>query len=536
MKTVVIRLSKALLLGAALWTGASVAQAQTSAATLTGTSYLQDFNSIGSAVPIGWAVFLHTSSTNAIQAFPTTKTAWSVTSGGFKNYASAAIGQNANTLTQSNASDRALGVRQTSNSSTGYDPGAAFRFRIANTEQKRNFTLSFNLQSLHTASSNTRVTTWSVQYSTNGTSWVTASPVGSMTTAANIFSNETVTVDFGTALDHCSGNVYIQIITLTASTGSGNRPASAIDNFTLSWVNHDATAPRTVTFDAGSGACATPSLTEASAGAGVTLPAATPETFCIGEGWTFAGWSGLLVSNTNVAPALLLENNVFYPTQDTTLYAVYRRATGISYDLVTGADQMEDGVYLIGAFDSGIYHFLSGTVTGGHGGSVSSGSGATSFSSLPAAGALELSFTGSGASGEYHITHGSAYLGASGALVGNLQLGSEETEPWAVSYSGTTLTLRYTKEYSGSYARLRSFSNDVGVTFRTYSANNGEPVALFKKNTVDIYSSTPVCANCGISPTLGATTCSGVAPTTATVRSVGITAIGAHCTITGYGF
>ena len=79
--------------------------------------------------------------------------------------------------------------------------------------------------------------------------------------------------------------------------------------------------PYTVTFNAGSGTSTT-SLTETSAGAGVTLPTAT-----ICDGWSFAGWAEESVANqTTTAPTTLFEAGDNYkPAEDCTLYAVYTK-------------------------------------------------------------------------------------------------------------------------------------------------------------------------------------------------------------------
>ena len=81
--------------------------------------------------------------------------------------------------------------------------------------------------------------------------------------------------------------------------------------------------PRTVTFDAGSGTCDTQSQTESSAGEGVTLPEAT---ITCGE-WSFAGWAeAAIATETTTAPATLLNaGDNYIPTEDCTLYAVYKR-------------------------------------------------------------------------------------------------------------------------------------------------------------------------------------------------------------------
>ncbi|WP_298413622.1 hypothetical protein, partial [Hydrotalea sp.] len=156
------------------------------------------------------------------------------TSGRFSNYASA-TGLTASTpaTTQNTIANRALGVRQTG--SFG-DPGAAFVFQAVNTKGKKDFALSFNLQSLDTSSP--RSTTFLVQYAkgTNPNSFTTvASTPTPLVTGGGKFFDTLVNVNFGSALDDINDTVWIRIVTLSASTGSSNRATSAIDNFNLSW-------------------------------------------------------------------------------------------------------------------------------------------------------------------------------------------------------------------------------------------------------------------------------------------------------------
>lgn len=101
----------------------------------------------------------------------------------------------------------------------------------------------------------------------------------------------------------------------------------------------------TVTFDAGTGSCETPSLT----GITITLPTATPAPLCTSaEGYTFAGWSTSEIAETNVMPTLLTGS--YTPTQSTTLYAVYTKTAEIpdnDYHKVTSVPTTWDGNYLI---------------------------------------------------------------------------------------------------------------------------------------------------------------------------------------------
>lgn len=101
---------------------------------------------------------------------------------------------------------------------------------------------------------------------------------------------------------------------------AGGTIASLTGNVTLYpyWVN----PPYTVTFDAEGGTCGTSSLTEASGGAGVTLPAATAT--CAPAGWSFYGWATSASGSTTSAPTTVgTTGATYYPESDITLHAVY---------------------------------------------------------------------------------------------------------------------------------------------------------------------------------------------------------------------
>lgn len=162
-------------------------------------------------------------------------TAWNQTSGAFKNFASATGLTSTATSTQQNAStNRALGFRQTG--SIG-DPGGAFAFQIANTTGKSNLALEFKLQSLD-ATAVGRTVTWKVDYgigaSPTSFTTVTTAPV-TLTTAYGTFANTTVTVNFGVPLNNINQPIWIRIVTLSASSGSSNRPSTGIDDVKFTW-------------------------------------------------------------------------------------------------------------------------------------------------------------------------------------------------------------------------------------------------------------------------------------------------------------
>ena len=198
--------------------------------------FILNFDNLATGLPKGVLVKLSSSSTSlgTDGPFSATQSSWSNTSSGFKNYASATGLTASSDATAQNASaNRALGVKQTG--ATGYDPGAAFVFEINNTSGKANLSLNLLLQSLDDGIG--RTTTWQVDYATgdNPTTFipVTTSPL--IITTGPTFASTPVTVNFGNVLDNQSGKVWIRIVTLSATTGSGSRASTAIDDVQFSW-------------------------------------------------------------------------------------------------------------------------------------------------------------------------------------------------------------------------------------------------------------------------------------------------------------
>ncbi|MGI4749814.1 MAG: gliding motility-associated C-terminal domain-containing protein [Janthinobacterium lividum] len=200
-------------------------------------SYVQTFDAIGSGLPVGFTVRsgATASSNGTTSTLTTAATAWSNTTGAFKNYASAdALTSTASSADQSGATDRSLGLRQTG---TLGDPGGAFVAQLLNTTMRTGFKLSFKLQSLDASSP--RATSWIVDYGFGSapTTFTPAATAGTVTTGGSAFSNNTVTVNFNSTLDNQNQNVWIRIVALNASSGTGNRPTSAIDDFSLTWTD-----------------------------------------------------------------------------------------------------------------------------------------------------------------------------------------------------------------------------------------------------------------------------------------------------------
>jgi len=208
---------------------------------LSGSSYTQNFDNIGNGLPLGWEVDSAATPTakGVVMAFDTTRTAWAVTTGKFKNFAAKGsfTVNNIPVATQAAATDRALGLRGVGN----LDSMVAFELQIANTSGLTNFNLAFDLMSLDSTSP--RIATWAVDYGfgANPTSFTTATANGTLTTGGNTFSSNNITVNFGSALNNQTGPVWIRIIIPHKTTGSGTRTSYGIDNFNLTWSGTSAT-------------------------------------------------------------------------------------------------------------------------------------------------------------------------------------------------------------------------------------------------------------------------------------------------------
>ena len=132
----------------------------------------------------------------------------------------------------------------------------------------------------------------------------------------------------------------------------------------------DCEAPNhTVSLDAGTNGRVTISkLVETDYHAGVTLPAATPNTGSSGcdELWEFAGWteSGSILStdSSGLSKRLYLEGEVYYPERDETLHAVFRRKSYIWERVANLAElkTLKAGEKILIAYDNGVdYYVLS---------------------------------------------------------------------------------------------------------------------------------------------------------------------------------
>jgi hypothetical protein len=201
---------------------------------LSGTSYLADFNSLNSGLPTGWSVSTGAtvSTLGTATTFTTAPTAWNATAGVFRNSASNSAQVSDNATAQSNRTDRALGWRPVG--VTGLDTGAregAVTLTIANTTGLQNFNLSVTL---FTANNVANDQTYALEYRVgpNGSftslgTYLTGAPFNSSTLSAN-----SLTLS---ALNNQSDSVLIRIRGIS-TTGTGSLDTLGIDNFTLTYA------------------------------------------------------------------------------------------------------------------------------------------------------------------------------------------------------------------------------------------------------------------------------------------------------------
>lgn len=264
---------------------------------LSGTNYTQNFDGVGAGLPNGFFVRTAASASalGTTATFNTAVSPWSTSAGAFYNFASFdGLVSNSNTATQNASTDRVMGIRQSGAFADG--GGAAFTMQLANTTGFTTFNLAFKLQSLDI--NGVRTTTWLVDYGI-GASPTTFTPVATipatLTTGAGTFANTNVTVNFGNALDNIGQPVWIRIVSLSATTGSGVRPVTGIDDLSLNYI---------------SGAPCTPPATQASS---ATIPAPSVTASSMDINWTAVpGTNSLVVVKAGSAVAGTPSNGTAY--------------------------------------------------------------------------------------------------------------------------------------------------------------------------------------------------------------------------------
>lgn len=272
-------------------------------------------------------------------------------------------------------------------------------------------------------------------------------------------------------------------------------------------ITVNAASAYTVTFNAGTGSCATSSLTEASAKAGVTLPTAT-----IGvTGWSFVGWATASTTNTEDEPTLYAAGATYKPSDNCTLYAVYKFTEGTEGDfiratklsevkgasqviLVNGGktlttdlsakDALSESEGVVTAADKTVFT-LSGNDTDGY--VLSSASGNIGASSLPTTNGnfQDLAITSSNST--WTITTNSTantftFLNKGGTNVG-LEYYSTGSKWVAYKTSSPTTSSYYsTKVYIPNWATVYN-SNPAAIVNPTIAWTTSGDKTLYLQNT-----------------------------------------------------
>ncbi|MFN4081306.1 MAG: hypothetical protein ACK4NS_10425, partial [Saprospiraceae bacterium] len=200
---------------------------------LSGTSYIQNFDAIGSGLPTGWSVRTGATagSLGTPQTFTDAKSVWSA-GAGFRNFASAKapLDSLSNNAAQNGAADRALGLRQTNPFG---DPGASMVLHIANTAGFCNLKLSLTLQTVFDRS---RTTEYLIQCARDTSSWDTLATYTTGAWTGQTFEDLPFPCDY----DNQLGSVWIRIVALSPSflipnANPSGRDAIALDDFKLTW-------------------------------------------------------------------------------------------------------------------------------------------------------------------------------------------------------------------------------------------------------------------------------------------------------------
>lgn len=203
--------------------------------TLTGSSYAQTFDTLGTGsgaaiLPAGWDVRTDASATSLGSAGVTVvKQTWGDNAKGFLNVASATLlSSTTSTTAQGTSANRAMGVRQASDFG---EPGAAFCFQF----DSRGLSLTAGSLMLMMLDVEGRSSTWSIQYGLDAapTSFVT---IGSWSDPGT-WGTTPFTIDVA-SLQAMSdqASVWFRIAALDASTGTGFRDTIAIDDFRITFV------------------------------------------------------------------------------------------------------------------------------------------------------------------------------------------------------------------------------------------------------------------------------------------------------------
>ncbi len=290
----------------------------------------------------------------------------------------------------------------------------------------------------------------------------------------------------------------------------------------------------TVSFNTGTNNPTQADITETTSGAGITLPAG-PTPACSDEDWTFAGWkeTSAVSAKTTTAPTLLAAGANYKPSNNCTLYAVYKRSEGgdvVTWTRVTAIETLTAGGTFIMGYEA---NAKSGTIVPLRSADCDAKTTANGYfySGTTAASSTNgtINMTGTVASGDYEIYISSP---ASGKI--NIQMGTSSGNYYGASSGGsskntgrlytsgnsdeTNLTPAWSSEANNQF----KLTSDVDGTYKQLSYNTGSPrfafyssvgdkMVFYKKgtNTSLVYWSSPTCCTNSITITKGSDPANG---------------------------
>ena len=247
-------------------------------------------------------------------------------------------------------------------------------------------------------------------------------------------------------------------------------------------ITVNAASAYTVTFNAGTGSCATSSLTEASAKAGVTLPTAT-----IGvTGWSFVGWATASTTNTEDEPTLYAAGSNYKPTEDCTLYAVYKYSEVIAYKRATSVSEITSAssVVIVCNNQSKV---LDNTLAGG----VTAPT--ETSSKINATESIIFTLTGDNTAG-YTLTNSATTVGVTSTDNSTLISNTTTNDLWVVKAHNTSNTFYF--ENKGKSNLCLEYYNSNGYKWMVYapntpSTNAAVAMKVYVPLSTTVYNSNP---------------------------------------------
>lgn len=377
--------------------------------------------------------------------------------------------------------------------------------------------------------SNPSSTTFKIYNSSACSSQVTAAQSGTLPSSST-YTNVVYTVTKANALAGFTNDLAIKI----------TKPGKQIRLKSIT-VEFSYTAPAyTVTFNTGTGNPSVSSRTEASAGAGITLPSTSDLTpNCSGDGWVLYGWttSAYGSSSTTTAPTSTLAGlagAAYHPGSNITLYAVYRKAEGLAGTTMWSED-------FSGYAANGV---PSGSITNSHTGttvysgtltySVENGGGTTKVYTQNNAGGTSPELL----VGKSNGTFSSSNIPSGGETSFTLTYKTNQNLSVTSGTSGVTVGSKSgTNPYTRTITLSSSSITNFALTFKMTSSDNArlDDISLVVNGT-SYYWSAPTCAACEANPTVGAASLSGSMTSSSIPVSVTGCTPNTNCSWTDYGF